>query len=114
MVSESAIAAYERLVATQPGIERKGAKLPYTSMNGNMFSFLTEAGALAFRLSETDRAAFLERYQASLHEAHGAVMKEYVTVPASFLSDTTELAPWFAASVAYAAALKPKPTTRKR
>jgi hypothetical protein len=40
-------------------------------------------------------------------------MKEYVTVPAPLLLDTPQLAPWFALSVAYAATLKPKPTTRK-
>ena len=108
-----AIAAYERLVATQPGIERKGAKLPYTSMNGNMFSFLGEDGALALRLSAVDRATFIEVYGTRLHEAHGAVMKEYVTVPAALLADTSTLAPWFAASVAYANTLKPKPTARK-
>jgi len=41
---------YERLVATQPSVERKGATMPYTSLNGHMFSFLTETGKLALRL----------------------------------------------------------------
>lgn len=35
---------YERLVATIPGVERKGRTLPYTSLNGHMFSFLGEGG----------------------------------------------------------------------
>lgn len=34
------IALYEKLLATIPGIERKGATMPYTSLNGNMFSFI--------------------------------------------------------------------------
>jgi hypothetical protein len=108
-----AIEVYERLIATQPGIERKGAKLPYTSMNGNMFSFLAEDGTLALRLAAADRTSFIERYRTAQHVAHGAVMKEYVDVPAALLEDTAALVPWFAASVAYAATLKPKPTTRK-
>ena len=31
---------YNKLVATIPAVERKGASMPYTSLNGNMFSFL--------------------------------------------------------------------------
>jgi hypothetical protein len=39
---------YERLLATLPGLERKGAQLPYTSVNGNMFTVLGADGVLAF------------------------------------------------------------------
>ena len=67
---------YDRLIATQPGVERKGATLPYTSVNGHMFSFLSDAGTLALRLPREDREAFLEQYGTTLHEAHGTVMKE--------------------------------------
>ena len=38
------IEQYDRLIATLPGIERKGATVPYTSLNGHMFSFLTPTG----------------------------------------------------------------------
>jgi hypothetical protein len=107
-----ALEAYDRLVATSHGLERKGAKLPYTSVNGNMTSFLAETGVLALRLSPSDRTTFLSRFATTLHEAHGHVMKEYVSVPASLLADTETLTPWFAASLAYVAGLKPKTTTR--
>ena len=33
------VALYEKLLATIPEIERKGADNPYTSVNGNMFRF---------------------------------------------------------------------------
>jgi hypothetical protein len=105
---------YERLVATLPGVERKGVTVPYTSRNGHMFSFLTDTGALAIRLSAADRAAFMETYATGLHEAHGTVMKEYVRVPDDLLPETDVLRPWFASSHAYVASLKPKPTRRKR
>jgi hypothetical protein len=41
------LALYEKLVATNPKVERKGATMPYTSLNGHMFSLLTRAGWLA-------------------------------------------------------------------
>ena len=105
---------YERLVATIPGVERKGKTLPYTSLNGHMFSFVGDGGTIAIRLSPDDRQAFIERYGASLHEAHGAVMREYVSVPDALANDTDELAPWFERSRNYVAALKPKQTKRAR
>lgn len=108
-----ALDAYDRLVASSHGVERKGAKLPYTSVNGNMSSFLAETGMLALRLSPSDRTTFLARFETTLHEAHGHVMKEYVSVPAPLLADTETLMPWFAASLDYVAGLKPKATTRR-
>jgi TfoX/Sxy family transcriptional regulator of competence genes len=105
---------YERLVATSPEVERKGKTLPYTSLNGHMFSFLDADGMIALRLSPADREELIERYDASPHEAHGAVMREYVSVPASLADDTAELAPWFERSRSYVAGLKPKPTKRAR
>ena len=43
---------YDRLVATNPDLKRKGKTMPYTSLNGHMFSFLTKEGMLALRLKE--------------------------------------------------------------
>ena len=37
---------YDRLIATQPDVQRKGATVPYTWLNGHMFSFLTPDGHL--------------------------------------------------------------------
>jgi hypothetical protein len=109
---DATIVAYDRLIATVPGVERKGATLPYTSINGNMFSFVDPSG-LALRLSPELRAAFIAEFDTTLHEAHGHVMKEYITVPHAVLEDTDSLARWFSASWTYASALKPKSTTRK-
>src|SRR5215471_6857266 len=107
------VALYDALLATNPQIERKGATMPYTSVNGNMFSLLTPDGTLALRLSESDRAAFLAKYGARQPVQYGVVMKEYVAVPASLLKKTKELAKHFEASVRYASTLRPKPTTKK-
>jgi len=106
------LALYDRLVATLPGVERKGVTVPYTSVNGHMFSFLTPAGSLALRLGADDRATFLERHRSTLHEAHGTVMKEYISVPDGLFADTAAMTPYLAASYAYVTGLKPKPTRR--
>ena len=103
---------YERLVSTVPGIERKGASIPYTSMNGNMFSYLESDGTLALRLPADLRQEFMERYGTGLHVGRGVVQKEYVDVPPALLANTPELSPYFAQSVEYAKSLKPKPTKR--
>jgi hypothetical protein len=106
------VALYERLVATLPEVERKGAALPYTAVNGAMFSILGADGVMGLRLAAADRAAFLAEHGARLYEAYGAVMKEYVAVPGALLADTERMRPYLAASWAYAKALKAKPTTR--
>jgi TfoX/Sxy family transcriptional regulator of competence genes len=108
------VALYEKLLATQPEIERKGADNPYTSLNGNMFSLLlSPEGRLALRLPQDDREQFLKKYKTSLFEAYGAVMKEYVAVPDALLRKTKELQKYLAVSYAYAKTLKPKPTKKK-
>jgi len=107
------VALYEALLATKPEIERKGATMPYTSVNGNMFSLLTPDGTLALRLPTPEREAFLKRYDTTLCEQYGVVMKEYVRVPSSLLENTRALAKFLDVSYRYACSLRPKPTTKK-
>lgn len=113
-VPAEVLASYERLVATNPSVERKGATLPYTSLNGHMFSFLTKTGTMALRLPTEVREAFLTKYKTKLCEQHGTVLEEYVEVPDSLLKKTRELKKYFDLSYAYVASLKPKATTRKK
>jgi TfoX/Sxy family transcriptional regulator of competence genes len=108
------MALYEKLLATHPEIERKGADNPYTAVNGNMFSLLlSPAGRMALRLPEDERERFLKKYKTVLFEAYGALMKEYVAVPDALLENTKELRKYLALSYAYAKTLKPKPTKKK-
>lgn len=100
---------YEKLVATLPGVARKGATVPYTSLNGHMFSYLSKTGSLALRLQENERDAFLERYKTTLCKVYGVVQKEYVIVPDGLLKNTSELKKFFALSFSYVASLRPKP-----
>jgi hypothetical protein len=105
---------YEKLVATNPNVERKGDTVPYTSLNGHMFSYLSKAGKLALRLPSGEREAFLQKYKAKLCEAYGRVQPEYVEVPDSLLPSTRELKKFFDSSYMYVGSLKPKPTTRRK
>ncbi|SRR5258708_22984491 len=106
-------ALYDKLIATNPKIERKGADNPYTSLNGNMFTLLHQS-RLAIRLPEDRREEFLKKYKTTLFTAYGAVMKEYVAVPDSLLENTKELKKYLELSYEYAKTLKPKPTTKKK
>jgi hypothetical protein len=104
---------YEKLVATNAGAELKGATVPYTSINGNMSSYLSKEGKLALRLPPADIEAFLKKYTAKLCEAYGVIQKEYVEVPDALLAKTSEIKKYFALSVEYVSSLKPKPTAKK-
>jgi hypothetical protein len=104
---------YDRAIATLPDVARKGATVPYTSLNGHMFSFLTPTGSLVMRLQAGEREAFLKRFATVLHEASGTVLKDWVVVPDALLADTATLAPHLRASYDYVAGQKPKPTRRK-
>jgi len=104
---------YERLVATNSEIPRKGASVPYTSVNGHMFSYLNSDGLMALKLPVGPREAFLEKYQTTLFHAYGIVQKEFVTVPESLLANTAELKPHFEVSYAYVKSLKPKPSKKE-
>ncbi len=104
---------YDRLIATQPGAERKGKTMAYTSINGHMYSFIDNDGNMGLRLDNDERNQFLDQYNSELMVQYGRTMKEYVVVPAKLLEDTPTLAPYFAQSYKYVASLKPKPTKKK-
>jgi hypothetical protein len=104
---------YEKLVALFPNVERKGATMPYTAINGNMFSYLHPSGAMALRLPEDAREEFLKKYSSTLFQAYGVVQKDYVTVPGALLENTKELKKYFELGYRYAGKLKPKTSKKK-
>lgn len=104
---------YDRLIATNPKIERKGVTNPYTSVNGHMFTHLSITGTLGIRLPKEEREEFLDRFNTTLYESYGAIMREYVAVPDDLLENTEELRAYLDLSYAYAKSLKPKPSKKK-
>ena len=114
MERSAALVLYERVVGAMAGVERKGDTMPYTSLNGHMFSVLHKDGSVALRLPAAERDAFLKKYRTTLSSQHGKVLPEYVVVPDSLLAKTKELQRFFEISRAYVGSLKPKPTTMKK
>jgi hypothetical protein len=106
-------ALYEKLIATHPKIEVKGAANSYTSVNGNMFSLLRPTGEMALRLPADERVKFLTKYKTKLYEACGAVMTEYVAVPDALLGKTGKLKKYLAISYEHVSGLKAKATKKK-
>ena len=106
------LALFDKLIAANPGIERKGSDNAYAAVNGNMFLLMQPTGTLAMRLPEGVREEFLKKYKTKLYEAYGAVMKEYVTVPDALLG-TKELQKYLELSYEHVKGLKPKPSKKK-
>lgn len=105
---------YEKLVATIPEVERKGAANPYTSVNGNMFSQLLPSGRVSLRLPATAQADFIDKFKTKNTEQYGIVQKEYVEMPDTLLADTRAATRYFQMSYEYASSLKPKATKRSK
>ena len=104
--------ALERYAAVveRAGETVKGAKNPYTSRNGHMFSFLDGDGAMALRLSDELAQDFLSHYESGPVTQYGRTMRGYVAVPQALLRDADELEPWFLKAHEWIGTLEPKPT----
>ena len=109
-----ALERYRSLVTEFPDLQVKGKANPYTSMNGNMFSFLDKEGRLCLRLSKTDQAAFNDKFGTGPVEQYGAIMRGYVEVPAALAADTSALRGWFEKCLENAHSLPAKPTKKSK
>jgi predicted DNA-binding protein (MmcQ/YjbR family) len=99
---------YEKLIATNPDIERKGDVHPYPSMNGHMFSYLDQTGTMGLLLPKDELEAFLKKYKTKLFVSYGIVKKDWATVPDSLLKNTKELKKYLQISYQHVQTLKPK------
>lgn len=86
----------------------KGAKNPYTSRNGHMFSFITPEGMMAIRLPDDLGDEFKQQYDGGEVRQYGAVMRGYVSVPDELFADTDAMAGWFDKSYTWIGTLPPK------
>lgn len=112
--SDDKVALYEKLVATNPKVERKGAANPYTSHKGRMFSMLGKGGKMILRLPDGAREAFLKKYKTALAVQYGTTMPEFVDVPDDLLKRTGELKKYFDLSYGWLDSLAAKPTTKPK
>jgi predicted DNA-binding protein (MmcQ/YjbR family) len=102
------LALYERLIAANPHIERKGDVHPYTSVNGHMFTYLDRTGVVGIRLPKDEVEPFLKKYETTLFESYGVVKKDWVTVPDSLLKNTKVLKKYLEISYEFVKTLKLK------
>ena len=65
-VSKDKLDFYNKLIRTNPNIERKGKTMPYTSHNGHMFSYLSPEGSMGLRLPDKYREDFMKKYNTVL------------------------------------------------
>lgn len=112
--SPEALDAYRSVVeASQSGTDVKGAKNPYTSRNGHMFSFLAADGTMALRFSDEMTEEFRENHKSGDVVQYNGTMRGYSSVPSELLADTATLALWFDLSWEWIGTLPPKPTKEK-
>jgi len=105
---------YNDMLASIPEAVRKGKTTPYTSMNGNMYSFVSKEGEIALRFGKEDLEKFVKEYNTKDCIQYGAVMRGYAEIPESVYSNKTELERYFRLSFENATTLKPKPTKRPK
>lgn len=113
MDREVAFDCYGRTVAKHEDVKVKGAKTPYTAINGNMFSFIDDQGRICLRFSEERKAALNAYFGSTDVLQHGAVMRGYVPLSDEVTADGTTLDKLFSESLEFAKKLRPKPTKKK-
>ncbi len=99
---------YDHVLSRLPEVKRKGKKIPYTSLNGHMFTFIAPEGKLGIRLSDRDQEDFVEKYKTEPLLQYGKVMRGYVDVPNELLGNEDELIFYFEKSLEFIKTLKPK------
>lgn len=107
-----ALEKYRAVVETSGNGEVKGAKNPYTSRNGHMFSFLDQEGTMALRLSPELEDEFRAHYESGPVTQYGRTMRGYSSIPSELLDDTEALRPWYDRSWHWIGTRKPNPTKK--
>ncbi|MEO9510616.1 MAG: TfoX/Sxy family protein [Flavobacteriaceae bacterium] len=105
---EKVLKIYDEVAAANPNFDRKGKTMPYTSVNGHMFSLLNKKGELGIRLSKEDTTEFDEEYGAKPFISYGATMRNYVLIPETLLKDKEALTKYLQKGYEYAMSLPPK------
>jgi len=107
-----ALERYRAVVEASGNGAVKGAKNPYTSRNGHMFSFLDAEGTMALRLSAELEAEFRSRYDSGPVVQYGSTMRGYSSVPTELLDDAETLRDWYDRAWDWIGRLQPKPTKK--
>ena len=111
---EEKLVIYDKFIATNNNFERKGKTMPYTSVNGYMFSMLNKDAEIGLRLPKESAEKFMEKYKTTRYKSHGAWIKDYVLIPEKLHKKITSLAPYLQESYEYTMSLPPKPGKKKK
>jgi hypothetical protein len=101
-------AVYEEAVERCDGFELKGKSVPYTAVNGHMFSQLSPDGALGIRFSEEVQERYIAELGTGPFTSYGKALKGYVRMPDTFWGDPDRLARFLGEAYEYASTLDPK------
>jgi len=99
---------YDELVSRCPGVERKGKSLPYTSVNGHMFSQLNKEGQLGIRFSKTVQQQYIRELNTTSFRSYGKEMQGYVLMPEHLWDELNTLTKYLKESFDYVSSLDPK------
>jgi len=100
---------YDEWIGENPDIERKGKTMPYTSANGYMFTLLNKAGEIGIRLPKERREQLSSQFEGVAEFiSYGAVMREYVLIPASMYNELSLLNQLLVESYQFVQTKKPK------
>ncbi len=114
MTFDECLKLYDAIIDTLPEIDRLGKTMPYTSSNTYMYSLVNKAGEMGIRMSKEDQAAFADKYPGTeVYKSYGAVMKDYVLIPETLLTDHELVGGYLRKGLAYVNSLKPNPRKKK-
>ena len=105
---EDQLEFFDSLIEQCPNFERKGKKMIYTSANGYMFSLLNKAGEIGIRLPKDVGQQFMKDHHTGPYKSYGAVMKDYVLIPANLYTNTKLLVNFLNKSYDYVMSLPTK------
>lgn len=103
------VASFEAAIPDDPRVERRLMfGYPCVFAGGNMFAGLHQDD-LFVRLADAERALAVQEHGARPFEPMpGRVMREYVVLPPSIVTDSGKLAGWMAKALAHVGALPVK------
>src|SRR5260370_21843581 len=101
------VETFAAVVPGPPVVQPPMFGYPSAYVNGNMFAGLFK-DSMILRLPDNLRAELIAVGAEPFAPMPGRVMREYVTVPESVLSNHARLAAWIGKSLKYAEALPPE------
>jgi hypothetical protein len=105
---EMKLKIYDDLVANCPRFKRKGKTMPYTSVNGYMFSLLNKAGEIGIRFSKEVQEKYIKEFDSTIFKSYNSIMHGYVLIPENMLEDLDNVARYLDESYDYVISLEPK------